>query len=54
MSEARWAVSEEGGGEVAVDYVYPVRLVSNGLLMCNVEEIVEGAGATVVGGGGVR
>ena len=50
MSEARWEASEEGG-EVAVEHVCPVRLVSNGLLTCEVEDIVEGAGVTVVVGG---
>ena len=50
-----WAVSEEGGGRVAVDYVFPVRLLYNGLLTCKVEEIVEEGGVTVVGGkGGYR
>ena len=43
-------MSEEGG-EVAVDYVCPVRMVSDGLLTYEVEEIVEGAGVTVVEGG---
>ena len=39
---------------MAVDYVCLIRLVSDGLSTCEVEEIVEGAGVTVGGGGGIR
>ena len=40
------------GGGTDVDYVCLVCLVSDGLLTCEVEEIVDGGGVTVVGGGG--